>query len=183
MWIGPKQTPVLIICSALGIRPESLGYIINEVVSGGQTCRTSHPQAHGRLMFVSPECSLAFRDWLRSQLKQEKKRLWFVKSEESESAQTFFHGQPLFRKQKQAVWLTTRDNVKAGKPYAVAVPLFAECSQCCSLNHRRAQQRITGFQSVKSTATDRTRVYKTLIRPHIHCGANAGSVISSSLTC
>lgn len=60
MWIGPKQTPVLIICSALGIRPESLGYIINEVVSGGQTCRTSHPQAHGRLMFVSPECSLAF---------------------------------------------------------------------------------------------------------------------------
>lgn len=77
--------------------------------------------------------------------------------------------EPLFTKQKQAVWLTAQDNLKGMKTSTITVPFLL------TVLLFESQQQITGFQSSKPTPTDRKCVCNTLIRHHIHNDANRHS--------
>lgn len=85
----------------------------------------------------------------------------------------------LFRKQKRAVWLTARDNVKGMKTYTVTLAFLLSAYSVALGVTSRPQQQITGFQSVKPTLTDCKCVRYIDQAPHSQY-ANTRSLIYSS---
>lgn len=133
-----SKTPALIVCSAcirfIAYRWSLLIRFNMEVVVGCQShfCKTwlDMPRVYRpkgqSIWYLCRDCFSVLWNLLSSQLKQKKNDCYLYGGKKASASSHFSWSdlEPLSRKQRQAVWLTAQDNVKAMKTYTITVPFF-----------------------------------------------------------